>query len=156
MADSQAKTRRSTDHGFADPAVEAVFAAYPGRTRSKLLELRRLILETAARTPGVGALEETLKWGQPSYLTEETRSGSTIRIDRVKPETGSDHERYALYVHCQTTLVSTFRQHYRDQLTFGGNRSILLEADRPLPKAALRHCIALALTYHRNAAKDHL
>ena len=48
------------------------------------------------------------------------------------------------------------RQLYRDELTFGGNRSILLEADQPLPKAALRHCIALALTYHRNAAKDYL
>jgi len=76
----------------------------------------------------------------------------------VKPDAGAG-ERYALYVHCQTTLVSTFRQLYRDQLTFGGNRSILLEADRPLSKAAkaaLRHCIALALTYHRSGAKDYL
>jgi hypothetical protein len=156
MGESRTKTKRTAGQGFADPGVEAVFAGYPARTRAKLLELRRLILETAAKTSGVGALKETLKWGQPSYLTTESRSGSTIRIDRVKPEAGGDQERYALYVHCQTTLVSTFRQLYRDQLTFGGNRSILLEADRPLPKAALRHCIALALTYHRNAAKDTL
>jgi hypothetical protein len=149
-------TGRTTGDGFADPAVEAVFAGYPKRTKAKLLELRQLILQTAAKTPGVGALQETLKWGQPSYLTAETRSGSTIRIDRVKPEAGDDTERYALYVHCQTTLVSTFRQLYRDQLTFGGNRSILLDAGRRLPKAALRHCIALALTYHRNGAKDYL
>ena len=149
-------TKRKTGDGFADPAVEAVFAAYPKRVQAKLLALRKLILETAAKTPGVGALDETLKWGQPSYLTNETRSGSTIRIDRVKPEPGDDTERYALYVHCQTTLVSTFRQLYRDQLDFGGNRSILLDADRPLPKAALRHCIALALTYHRSGAKDYL
>ncbi len=115
-----------------------------------------LILETAAKTPGVGALDETLKWGQPSYLTTETRSGSTIRIDRVKPGAGDDKERYALYVHCQTTLVWTFRRLYREELTFGGNRSILLEADRRLPKAAVRHRIALALTHHRNAAKDYL
>lgn len=163
MTESRSKTGRTTSAGksgagggFADPAVEAVFAAYPARTKAKLLALRKLILETAAKMPGVGALDETLKWGQPSYLTTETRSGSTIRIDRVKPEAGDDRERYALYVHCQTTLVSTFRQLYRDELTFGGNRSILLEADRPFPKAALRHCIALALTYHRNAAKDYL
>ena len=155
-ARTQRTTLKSTGHGFADPAVAAVFADYPAPTRAKLLELRRLILETAAKTPGVGALKETLKWGQPSYLTAETRSGSTIRIDRVKPEAGKDQERYALYVHCQTTLVSTYRQLYRDQLTFGGNRSILLDADRRLPKSALRHCIALALTYHRNAAKDYL
>jgi hypothetical protein len=148
-------TKKSSPKSFADPAVEAVFAAYPARIKAKLMALRRLILETAAVTPGVGALEETLKWGQPSYLTSESRSGSTIRIDRVKPD-GESPERYALYVHCQTTLVSTFRQLYRDQLTFGGNRSILLDADQPVPKAALKHCIALALTYHRNATKDYL
>jgi hypothetical protein len=156
MADSQTRKQQSTSDGFADPAVAAAFAAYPVRVKAKLLALRRLILETAAKTPGVGALEETLKWGQPSYLTSESRSGSTIRIDRVKPDAGDAGERYALYVHCQTTLVSTYRQLYRDQLTFGGNRSILLEADQPLPKAALRHCIALALTYHRNGTKDYL
>jgi hypothetical protein len=154
MAESRAKKKVSRN-GFADPAVAAAFASYPPRTRTKLLALRRLILETAAKTPGVGALEETLKWAQPSYLTAESRSGSTIRIDRVKPD-GTNPERYALYVHCQTTLVSTFRQLYRDQLTFGGNRSILLETDQPLPKAALRHCIALALTYHLKATKDYL
>jgi hypothetical protein len=158
MAESHAKTQKKPDTGggFADPAVARVFAAYPKRTKAKLLALRRLILETAAKTPGVGALNETLKWGQPSYLTQESRSGSMIRIDRVKPAAGDDRERYALYVHCQTTLVSTFRQLYRDELVFGGNRSILLDADRPLPKAALKHCIALALTYHRNAARDYL
>ncbi|WP_459850956.1 DUF1801 domain-containing protein [Dongia sp. agr-C8] len=163
MTESRARAKRKTGGktdrcggGFADPAVAAVFAAYPGRVQAKLLALRRLILETAEKTPGVGALDETLKWGQPSYLTNETGSGSTIRIDRVKPGAGDDSERYALYVHCQTTLVATFRQLYRDQLSFGGNRSILLDADRPLPKAALRHCIALALTYHRNGAKDYL
>jgi len=163
MTESHSKSKRKAGPvkkagggGIADPAVAAVFAAYPGRTKAKLLALRQLILETAAATPGVGTLEETLKWGQPSYLTTESRSGSTIRIDRVKPEPGDDSERYALYVHCQTTLVSTFRQLYRETLTFGGNRSILLDAARPLPKAALKHCIALALTYHRNAAKNYL
>ncbi len=68
-----------------DPAVEAAFGAYPAPVKAKLLALRRLIFDTAKRTKGVGALEETLKWGQPSYLTPETKSGSTIRIDQVKP-----------------------------------------------------------------------
>ncbi len=156
MAESRTKKKRAPGGGFGNPAGAAVFAAYPKRTQAKLLALRKLILETAEKTPGVGTLDETLKWGQPSYLTAETRSGSTIRIDRVKPETGVTEERYALYVHCQTTLVSTFRQLYRDELSFGGNRGILLDADQPLPKAALRHCIALALTYHQSGAKDYL
>jgi hypothetical protein len=126
--------------------VEAVFSAYPKPLRAKLLALRRLIFETAKATEGVGALQETLKWGQPSYLTPETGSGSTIRIDRVK----SGANRYAAYFHCQTDLVETFRQLYPTELSFVGNRSILLEAGDELPQAALRHCIALALTYHLN------
>jgi hypothetical protein len=127
---------------FADPAVETIFLAYPGAVRKRLLALRRLILDTAATTAGVGRIEETLKWGQPSYLTTKPKSGSTIRIDQVPP-CG-----YALYVHCQTNLVATFRELYPTELAYGGNRSILLDATRDPPEAILRHCIALALTYH--------
>lgn len=69
---------------FADSAVAAAFASYPEPIRARLLALRRLIFATAAATQGVGPLEETLKWGQPAYLTPATRAGSTIRIDRVR------------------------------------------------------------------------
>jgi hypothetical protein len=124
-------------------AVEAVFTGYPSPVKSRLLALRRLILDTADATDGVGALEETLKWGQPSYLTTESKSGSTIRIDQVEAEAG----RYAVYFHCQTDLVETFRELY-PELRYGGNRSILLDAGEKVPEKALRHCIALALTYH--------
>jgi hypothetical protein len=126
-----------------DTAVEAVFAAYPGPVKSKLLALRRLIFDTAKTTAEVGALQEALKWGQPSYLTTESKSGSTIRIDQVKAEAGQ----YAVYFHCQTDLVETFRELY-PELRYGGNRSILLDAGEKLPEKALRHCVALALTYH--------
>jgi hypothetical protein len=135
--------------GFSDPGVEAVFRAYPKPLKARLLALRRLILDTARVTKGVGALQETLKWGQPSYLTAETKSGSTIRIDQVK----SADNQYAVYFHCQTDLVETFRQLYPTELSYGGNRSILLNADDEMPEAALRHCVALALTYHLNKRK---
>ena len=124
-------------------AVDAVFEAYPRPVQAKLLALRRLIYDTAKATKGVGALEEALKWGQPSYLTTESKSGSTVRIDQVKTEPGG----YAVYFHCQTDLVETFRELY-PELRYGGNRAILLDAGEKLPEAALRHCIALALTYH--------
>ena len=39
---------------------------------------------------------------------------------------------------------------------FSGNRAILLDPDRPLPEAELRHCIALALTYHSKGTKRYL
>jgi hypothetical protein len=136
--------------GGRDPTVDAVFAAYPKPLKARLLALRRLIFDTAKTTKGVGALQETLKWGQPSYLTPETKSGSTIRIDRVK----SAANQYAVYFHCQTDLVETFRELYPRELSFGGNRSILLNAQDEIPEAALRHCVALALTYHLNKRKS--
>ena len=132
-----------------DPAVDAVFRAYSKPVQAKLLALRRLIFDTAKMTKGVGVLQETLKWGQPSYLTPETKSGSTIRIDQLKSNTNG----YAVYFHCQTDLVETFRELYPTQMRYGGNRSILLSAEDDLPEAALRHCVALALTYHLRKRK---
>jgi hypothetical protein len=144
MKKAAKKSARKAEADFGDAAVAAAFAAYPKPLKPKLLALRRLILDTAKATKGVGALEETLKWGQPSYLTPETKSGSTIRIDQVK----SADNQYALYFHCQTNLVETFRELYPTEFSYGGNRCIILDADDEVPKAALRHCVALALTYH--------
>jgi hypothetical protein len=48
------------------------------------MQLRMHILDAASETEGVGELEETLKWGQPSYLTKKPKSGRTIRIGREK------------------------------------------------------------------------
>jgi hypothetical protein len=142
------KTRPNDSPPPSDSKVAAVFSSYPEPLRKKLLALRGLILDTARATEGVGPLDETIKWGQVSYLTSETESGSTIRIDRVK----SAGNQYAVYFHCQTSLVKTFRELY-PELSYGGNRSILLDTSKALPKQALRHCVALALTYHLNKRK---
>lgn len=121
--------------------VRQKFAAYPPLQRMRLLAVRALILEVAAATDGVGRIEETLKWGQPSYLTPETKSGTTIRID-AHPAGGA-----ALYVNCQTDLVDTYRTHY-PALTYEGTRAVVIAPDAPLPDKPLRHIVALALTYH--------
>jgi len=142
------RTGKKPSAATGNAAVEAVFGAYPNPVKARLEAVRRLIFDTAKTIDGVGPLEETLKWGQPSYLTTESKSGSTIRIDQVKAEAG----RYAVYFHCQTDLVETFRELY-PELRYGGNRSILLEADEKLPERALRHCVALALTYHARKRK---
>jgi Domain of unknown function (DU1801) len=147
---SKKKPAKADGPAFADPAVDAVFAAYPKPLRTKLLLLRRLIFDTAAATKGVGALRETLKWAQPSYLTAETKSGSTIRIDRVK----SNSDQYAVYFHCQTDLVATFRELYPKELAYSGNRAIVFDANDDIPEAALRHCLGLALTYHLGKRKS--
>ena len=129
---------------FQNPGVAAKFAAYPKDIRSRLLSLRQLIFDVAAKTAGVGPVEETLKWGQPSYLTTQSKSGSLIRIDQLR----SPAQGYAMYFHCQTTLVDSFKEMFPRQFTFGGNRSLLFNAADKLPVNALRHCIAMALAYH--------
>lgn len=143
------KPAHKSPAGSLNPAVDAVFSAYPKPIRTKLLALRRLIFDTARTTEGVGRLEETLKWGQPSYLTSESKSGSTIRIDQVESAGG----KYAVYFHCQTDLVATFRERYPQQFSYGGNRSILFNVADKIDEDALRHCLALALTYHLNKRK---
>ena len=131
-------------YGIADPEVAAVFDLYPPDLRTHLLALRALILETARQTPDTGTLVETLKWGQPSYLTEKPKSGTTVRIDADKSH-GSD---YALYVPCSTSLIQDWKERY-PALTYGGTRSVHFRLGVPLPAAELAHCIALAMTYHR-------
>ena len=129
-----------------NPDVVAVFETYPKRVRTKLLFLRQLIFDVASKTEGVGELEETLKWGQPSYLTTKSKSGSLVRIDRIRSQPG----KYAMYFHCQTTLVDTFKEMFRDEFKFEGNRSIVFEETDNVPVKELRHCVSLALTYHLN------
>ena len=122
---------------------------YPAPVRMRLLALRELILRTAAATEGVGPLEETLKWGQPSFQTLQSGSGSTIRIDARR----GDPAHYALYVHCQSGLMDEFRALYGDLLRLEGDRAVILGIDQEPPVEALGHCITLALTHHRRKAR---
>jgi Domain of unknown function (DU1801) len=128
---------------FTSAAVQAVFDSYPSALRKKLLALRQLILDTAASTDGVGAIDETLKWGEPAYVTLN-KKGSTVRIDRKK-----DLDRYAIYFNCNTTLVDTFRSMFPHSFSFEGNRAMVFELGDALPKEELAFCIGMALTYHQ-------
>ncbi|MDE2399347.1 MAG: DUF1801 domain-containing protein [Burkholderiales bacterium] len=129
---------------FEKPEVAAVFQRCPPAIRSRLLALRELIFDFAASTPGVGRIEETLKWGEPAYVTAASRSGSTIRVAWKK----TAPSQYAMYFHCQTNLVSIFRTLFPMDFEFVGNRALVFEASRPPPVDALTVCIAAALTYH--------
>ncbi len=124
-----------------NPEVAAVFKKYPRDMYTKLLFLRQLILDTASETEGVGALEETLKWNEPSYISKK---GCTIRID-WKPK--NPHQ-YVMYFHCKTKLIDTFKEIYGDQFKFEGNRAIVFSKDDKIPIKELKHCIAASLTYH--------
>ena len=116
--------------------------SYPGDVKAGILTLRNLIYEVAKNTEGVGMLEETLKWGQPAYLTSETKSGSTIRLGI--PKTGG----FAIYTHCQTTIISEFRDMFPRDFIYEGNRAIHFLKESDIVVDALTLLIRRALTYH--------
>lgn len=125
--------------------VAAVFDAYDEAVRAELLALRDLILDTARETKGVGAITEALRWGQPAYLTMETRSGSTIRLAPAGPKSGHD---VAMFFICHTKLVERFEGLFGDTFRYEGGRALLFMTGDQRSDAELRVCIEMALTYH--------
>ena len=125
-----------------NPKVEEVFNAYPKDVKPQLLYLRKLVLEAAKEVNQLGTLEETLKWGEPSYLTKH---GSTVRMD-WKPKKPNQ---YAIYFKCTSKLVLTFKMIYKDTFKFEGNRAIVFKLNDKVSATELKHCITLALTYHK-------
>ena len=125
-----------------NPKVAEVFDNYPKSIRPKMLKLRKLVLETATETEDINQLEETLKWGEPSYLVKK---GSTIRMDwKTKSP-----DQYAIYFKCTSMLVPTFKTIYGNTFNYEGNRAIIFKLDDEVPVSELKHCISLALTYHK-------
>lgn len=128
---------------FQNETVQAVFETYPPHIHNKLMQLRQLVFDVASEHKAIGQLEETLKWGQPSYLTTQTKSGSTLRIDRANKQ-GSQ---VAMYFICSTSLVDSFRQRFTN-LTYEGDRAIIFDMDEDIPAEDVKECIYMTLTYH--------
>lgn len=124
-----------------NPKVAAVFENYPKPFQPKMKQLRKLVLQSAKEL-GLEDLEETLKWGEPSYLTKH---GSTIRMDWKKKKP----DQYAIYFKCTSKLVTTFKEIYPDTFEYETTRAIVFKLGDKIPKKELKHCITLALTYHK-------
>jgi hypothetical protein len=125
-----------------------IYNTYPKEIREKLLGIRQLIFDVASSNPKIGELEETIKWGEPSYLTK-SKSGSTIRLG-WKP---SVPDQYSIYFNCNTTLVDSFKEMFGKKFNYEGNRSIWFHIEDRVPSKELSICISLALTYHLNKKK---
>lgn len=111
-----------------------------------MLAIRELIFDVAAKTDGVGELLETLKWGEPAYVTAKSKSGSTVRID-WKARTP---EQCAVYFNCNTGLVDAFKMMFAEDFSFEGRRAIVFKVDDKIPRDALAFCIRASLTHHAN------
>lgn len=126
---------------FEDDRVREVFASYSEEARGPLMRLRELVFEVADELDGVGRIEESLRWGEPAYLTHDPVTGTTLRLHSKGPA------EFALYVNCQTSLIAAFRAQFGDLLDYEGTRAVRFTVGDTLPEDALRECIALTLTY---------
>ena len=124
-----------------NPKVKIKFQSYPKEIVPKMEYLRNLIIDAANDIDGLEELEETLKWGEPSYLVKK---GSTIRIDWKSKAPNQ----YAMYFKCTSKLVPTFKEVYVDLFTYEKNRAILFDLEDKIPRNELKECISLALKYH--------
>lgn len=124
-----------------DENVKQKFTTYPDNIAVLLHDIRNLIFGVAAQD-GITDLEETLKWGEPSYIS---KSGSTIRFDYKDKAP----QQFCIYFNCNTKLVETFKELYGDTFVYQGNRALVFELDQALPNKELAHCISLALHYKK-------
>jgi len=121
--------------------VRERFDEYPENARIRLEELRNLVYQVASELE-LGEVDETLKWGEPSY---SVKAGSPLRMDWKQ----KSPDNYYLFFNCQTKLVDTFRELYGEELVFQGNRAIVLTLSSQLPETAIKSCLKLALTYQQ-------
>ena len=134
---------------FTNQNIADIFTNYEEPFKSSLLEIREVIFQVAKKLDGVGEITESLKWGQPTYSTLHTKSGTPIRIDKF------DDKNIGIFFHCQTTLIEQFREIFAQKLKFSDNRAILLDPTKPLPLSELEFCISSALVYHKDNIGRH-
>ena len=124
-----------------DPKAAAKFKTYPKSVKPKMERLRKLVLQVAEKSDSIKELEETLKWGEPSYIA---KNGSTLRMD-WKEKTP---EQYAMYFQCTSKLVPTFKAVFGPTFKYEGTRALVFDLKQKLPEKELKECIRLTLHYH--------
>lgn len=120
--------------------VQAVFDSFTDETRASAMVLRDLIIAVADETPEADAVEETLRWGQPAYVTKK---GSTLRIG--VPKSGG----CALYAHCQSNIISSYAAAFPGADVIEGNRAVIFAHVDDIDVGRLRMLVHHALTYHQ-------
>lgn len=131
--------------------VSDAISHYPEPVRARLLEIRTMIYRLADDIEDIGPLTETLKWGDPAYLTEVSRSGTTIRLGTTKQRPNDS----AVLFNCKTRLVDMFRTPFSADFMFEGNRALVIPANKVLPREPLLFCLHTALNYHRRKRTEY-
>lgn len=124
--------------------LQNVLNAWPKDAQTHFHELREIVHDTATANPLVGPLHETLKWGEPSFLTDKSRSGTTLRIC-WKAKTPDE---IGLFVICRTDMLEQVRALFPDAFRYEGTRAAYLPLSQPIPVDAVSYLVSRAQTYH--------
>ncbi len=122
------------------PEIVAALDQIPPAQRRAMLTLRQMIFEEAGADPRFGPIDESLKWGQPSYVPARPRIGTAIRL-------GTQGNRVALFTHCQTSVMADVRPLFGPEAQFDGTRGVGF-APEDLPEMPIRGLIRAALGYY--------
>ncbi len=123
-----------------NPLIEQKFDSYPDEIAKILLVIRQAIYDVANELD-INELEEVLKWGEPSYITQH---GSTIRFDWK----ASAPNEYRIYFNCKTQLIETFSELYGETFNYENHRALVFNSNDIIPMTQLKHCFSLSLRYH--------
>ena len=135
------KNKSAADKGKLPELVVQTFGQYPTSVKDRLLEVRALIFQVQQADSDIGELDETLRWGEVSYLTGQSKSGSMVRLAMTR--SGDP----AVFFHCGTTLIERFRGQYGHVFEFDSNRALILTRPVAETKAELLDCLRQAFRY---------
>jgi len=121
--------------------VKQKLKKYPEYISVCLMAIRALIYSVADQYK-IDDIEESVKWGEPSY---SSKMGSSIRFD-WKPKAP---DQYCIYFNCKTKLIDTFKEVYGDTFEYEGNRAIIFKNTDIVPVNELTHCVAMSLRYKK-------
>ncbi|TKZ21691.1 hypothetical protein FAP39_03565 [Shimia litoralis] len=124
--------------------VQAVVRSWPSAAQSHFYTLRDILWGVAAADPAIGHLSEALRWGEPSFLTKQSGSGTTLRISW----SAKHPDDIGIYVICRTDMLEQVRSLYPDSFRYVGTRGAMLSLNSDIPEDAVAFCGQRAFTYH--------
>lgn len=125
-----------------DPRFIETLQSFPDEVQGKMEVLRELVHEIAQEEELVTELEETLRWGEPTFISNV---GTSLRMgwSDKRPD------QYGLFVQCSSLVIPTIRAVHADALRYDKNRGVLFQNEEDLPLDLLRPMIHAALVYKK-------
>ena len=124
------------------PDVIEKYNAFPVDVKEKIFRLRDWLIDVSESLEDVTRIEESLKWGEPSY---RSNIGSTIRFywSEKRPEI------IGMYCQCTSLLIPSIKNTFGNAFLYDGNRGVLLDKNGLWDEEKIKQIMIAALRYHK-------